>query len=110
MTPREAGELLTMMKATWSRLAADEVAAQLWVDDLLGLDRDLAYTTFRLLRGGLDRQPTWAEFRGTYKQQVERPRAVKALEVPPRSPEDVARIHQLVHDLKAKLSLRKGAA
>jgi hypothetical protein len=69
----EAGELLLLMQGTWPRLANDEIAAQLWINDLTErCHRKIALDAFRGLRDSLDRAPTWATFWEAYRDAAQR--------------------------------------
>lgn len=108
MTPNEAGELLLLLQATWPRLAADDVAARLWVQDLTNCDRESAMAAFRGLRDSLDRAPSWATFKEAYVavrlQHTPGRRAISEEEWTPPTVEQRERIHRLVSGLAAKLS------
>jgi hypothetical protein len=85
MEPREAAELLALMRGSWPNFAQDEVADRLWLEDLVGLlDAKSAFTTFRWLRDHEDFPPSWAQFRERYDVD-ERPSISEqiAIEGPP---------------------------
>lgn len=71
MEPREAAELLALMRGSWPRLAPDEVADRLWLEDLLPLDRDLAHKVWRRLRDQEQHTPSWALFRDVYEDRAQ---------------------------------------
>lgn len=108
MGPREAAELLALMRGTWPRLAPDEVANQLWLDDLVRLDSKPAVEAFRRLRNSEDRAPAWALFREAYQAQVRRFEPIRheleAPDIPPPTEAEKARVHDLVVGLKDKLT------
>jgi hypothetical protein len=90
MQSQEAGQLLVLMQATWPKIAADDVAARLWVEDLMGLDAAVAYTTF-------------AEFREAYlavyvRNPPERP-AIEAEQWVPPTPEKVESVRGMIRRL-----------
>lgn len=68
MTTTEAAELLTLLRASWPRLAQDEVADRLWLEDLMRLDHDDALKAFRLLRDTSETTPSWAHFLRAYER------------------------------------------
>lgn len=108
MEPREAAEVLALMRGTWPRLALDEVANQLWLDDLVKLERREAIEAFRSLRDTQDRAPSWALFRDAYGAQRARyaPRR-EAIAAPARvapTDEQRERIGTVVAELKDKLT------
>ncbi len=111
MQPREAAELLTLMRGTWPTLARDEVANQLWLDDLVQLEQRSAVEAFRSLRNTQERAPAWALFREAYAAQARRfePRRDE-IEAPPEprpTDEQKQAVHDLVHALKDHLTGRK---
>jgi hypothetical protein len=103
MQSQEAGQLLVLMQATWPKIAADDVAARLWVEDLMGLDAAVAYTTFRELRAACKYSPSFAEFREAYlavyvRNPPERP-AIEAEQWVPPTPEKVESVRGMIRRL-----------
>lgn len=111
MDVREAAELLALMRGTWPRLAPDEVADRLWLEDLMRCDKAVALDTFRGLRDHVDKTPTWATFRESYTAAIRRRSpAVNALEAgswEPPTEEQKARVHEIVGELKAMIREKK---
>lgn len=106
MTPRQAGELLTLMRGTWPRLAPDEVANQLWLNDLTRCDSAPALDAFRGLRDHTDRAPSWATFREAYNSALRRHQPHQpAIEAAPPDPDKLAKI---IADARAHLTPRVG--
>ena len=109
MEPREAAELLALMRGTWPRLAPDEVADRLWLEDLMRCDKACALEAFRGLRDSYDKTPAWSVFRECYQAQVRR----KGLSQPaisgpgwvPPTDEERARVAAICADLAKKLSV-----
>lgn len=111
MQPREAAELLALMRGTWPRLAPDEVADRLWLEDLMRCDHAAALDTFRGLRDFVDKTPTWATFRESYQAALrrrgfDRP-ALNAPDWDPPTEEQKERVHELVSDLKEMIRDKK---
>lgn len=88
MEPREAAELIVTMRATWERFAPDEIADQLWMEDLTGLDAEMSRRTWRYLRDHDEWAPSWTRFLAVYKDREPVWRrtleAREALAAPPR--------------------------
>lgn len=113
MEPREAAELLALMRGTWPRLAPDEVADRLWLEDLIRCDKACALEAFRGLRDHEPRTPSWASFRDAYEAQrrrksFDRPALTAAADEPPTA-EQRARVHDLVADLTTMIATKKRA-
>lgn len=111
MMIEEAAQLLQLMRGTWPRLAPDEIADRLWLEDLSKLEAKPAMEAFRSLRDSEPRTPSWALFREAYGAQDRRfaPREIEAPDddwVKPTE-EDRRRVHALVNELAAKLTGRK---
>lgn len=108
MIPAEAAELLALMRGTWPRLAPDEVADRLWLEDLMRCDREIALIAFRGLRDSCEHAPAWAKFKESYTaallQHTPGRRAISEEEWTPPTVEQRERIHRLVSGLAAKLS------
>lgn len=111
MILEEAAQLLQLMRGTWPRLAPDEVADRLWLEDLAALDAKPAMEAFRSLRESEPRTPSWALFVEAYRAQARRfePRAIAAPadEWEPPSEESKRRVHEMMNDLSAMLTGRK---
>lgn len=111
MQPREAAELLALMRGTWPRLAPDEVADRLWLEDLMRCEKSAALEAFRGLRDFNDKTPSWSVFRESYQAQVRRQgldrAAIGAPDWEPPTEEQKARVHAVVADLKAMIREKK---
>jgi hypothetical protein len=96
MTPEQAAQVLTLMRGTWPRLAPDEVADRLWLEDLMGLEQAIAIDTFRSLRDTETNTPSWATFRAAYTNQAKsgkhRPPALPEAETIKPDPERLAEL------------------
>lgn len=100
------------MRGTWPKIATDEIANRLWLDDLVKLDSRLALETFRNMRDDWAeaRVPSWANFLATYRQKAkvyaDRPgRALGEGTYQQPTETDKARVRTLVADLSEKLKL-----
>lgn len=109
MEPREAAELLALMRGTWPRLAQDEIADRMWLEDLIRCDRKCALEAFRGLRDSLDRAPTWSMFLESYRAQLRRKGlgfpAIESATVPSPTDEEKARVRAVCEELARKLSI-----
>ena len=108
MDPRNAAEILAYLRATWPRLAQDEVADRLWLEDLSGLGYETALKAFRYLRDNEKHTPSWAVFIEAYNAKIPSTfdRAIDAPKLPPPTEEQKETVHELVHALKEHLSRR----
>ncbi len=109
MEPRDAAEMLALMRGTWPRLAPDEVADRLWLEDLCRCDKTAALDAFRGLRDHYDKTPSWSVFREAYQSAVrrkgfDRP-ALNEADWEPPTAEERARVRALCEELAAKLSV-----
>lgn len=85
MEPREAAELIALMRGTWPKFAPDEVADRLWLEDLSELDAELAHSIWRKLRDTEEFAPSWALFRAAYYDRAQATSRFRAIE-PPSTP------------------------
>src|SRR3954469_3815362 len=103
MTAIEAAELLALMRGTWPRLAPDEIADRLWLEDLMGCDRRAGLEAFRTLRASRDHVPSWAVFAEACQMHTRRlAPPTRELEAPSVVPSEAERqrVHELVAGLK----------
>jgi len=107
VTPIEAAELLALMRATWPRLAQDEVADRLWLEDLVELDAEVAHKVWRRLRDREQRTPSWALFKETYDDRSQVGSHHPELEGPRPKPITKEHYQKIVAEREAALEARR---